>query len=473
MRNHAYSKLIYFLTAMSGEDRGLFREYLHSPVFNHREEPQLLYDHIVKKCLKDPPREIDEKLAIVAVWPREGGDAAKLQKVKNMLMTLVISFLEFRHWRASGSSARVGLLHALNKMRDESYFDQYYRKLKANLDEEAGLDFQSLSARLDLEVALMEHKQQKGIRSVDNHLDVSFKAMEKVVHGHVLRFAFVVANQTMIVGGQIPEWVTAHIDRLEEGDVVDEPLLEIYYLLYHTLWPTAKLAQLTRLKEQLLQYAHRCTPQTAMDIYVGTINNYSRYAQTSGENLLGEIFEIYQSLVDTVARSKRILLNRSHFKNIVHLGSRLKEFEWVATFLEEGKSLLDAEDIETTLDYNMGVFGFYKGEFKDAERCFNRVLGDVKDVFYAFDARMFLLMCFFETGDSMGMESMVHSFRMLLERSDRVSELHKNHYLSFLRVFRKLLGTPLNDQFRLLQLKAEIDLLGPSSGKAWLLEKVG
>lgn len=473
MRNLAYSKLIYFLAALSGEDRVLFREYLHSPVFNHREEPRLLYDHVVKKCLKDPPREMDDRLAIAAVWPGEGGDVARLQKVKNALMTLLVSFLEFRHWRGSGSAARVGMLHQLNALREESYFDQYYRKVKANLDEEEGLDFPSLSARLDLEVALMEHKQQNGIRTVDNHLDASFAAMEKVVHGHVLRFAFVIANQTMIVGGEMPAWVRAHIERLDVEDVADEPLLEIYYLLYHTLWPTATMAQLTRLKEQLLHYAHRCAPQTAMDIYVGTINNYSRYAQASGENLLGEIFETYQSLVETVARGKGLLLNRSHFKNIVHLGSRLGHFEWVSAFLDEGKDLLDAEDIATTLDYNMGVYCFYKGSYKDAERCFNRVMADVKDVFYAFDVRMFLLMSFFETGDSLGMESMVHSFRMLLERSDRVSELHKNLYLSFLRVFRKLLGTPLNDQFRLRQLKAEIDLLGPSAGKAWLLEKVG
>jgi hypothetical protein len=86
---------------------------------------------------------------------------------------------------------------------------------------------------------------------------------------------------------------------------------------------------------------------------------------------------------------------------------------------------------------------------------------------------MYLLMCFFETGDSLGMESLVHSFRMLLERSDRVSEQHKNAYLSFIRVFRKLLGTPPNDQIRLQQLKAEIDLLGQSAGRVWMLEKVG
>ncbi len=473
MRNLEHSKLIYFMAALEPGDLALFRHYVHSPIFNERDELCRLYAYIVSKCLKKPPREIVDTKAIAYLWPDGAGDATKLQKAKTMLMALLISFLEFRHWQSSPAWAGVGLLHELNRMGDESYFEQYYRKVNADLADVALLDMHSLTAQLDLEMALMRHKHTFGTRSADNHLEVACAAMERVVHGHVLKFAFMIANQKQIVGAEMPQWIIEHIAQISIADVQAEPLLEIYYLLFTTHGPTTTLAQLILLKQCLLQHAARCPMHEALDMYTGTLNNFMRFAQIGRHNLVADIFELYQSMVEAVVKKMGSGLNRSHFKNIVYLGSRLGRFEWVDAFLNEGSAWLEGDDHATTLQFNRGVLHFYKKEFVHAERFFNMVMAEIKDVFYALDARSFLLMCFYETGDSMGMESLVHSFRMLLERSDRVSEQHKNTYLAFIRVFRKLIGTPPNDQFRLQQLKAEIELLFLSAGKVWLLEKIG
>ena len=86
--------------------------------------------------------------------------------------------------------------------------------------------------------------------------------------------------------------------------------------------------------------------------------------------------------------------------------------------------------------------------------------------------RAYLLMCYYEVGDSIGMESLVHSFRMFLSRSDRVSDSHRESYLEFMRVFRRVLATPPKDNARLQVLKSDIDSLKFSAGKSWLLKKV-
>ena len=143
-------------------------------------------------------------------------------------------------------------------------------------------------------------------------------------------------------------------------------------------------------------------------------------------------------------------------------------------FLAEGSTLLAIEEEakERALGYNRGVFHFYKGDYEQAQKYFHEILPGVKDIFYASDTRAYLLMCYFETGDTMAMESLVHSFRMFLTRGDKVSETHKESYLEFIRVSRRVLATPPKDVAPLQQLKADIEGLKLSAGKSWLLRKV-
>lgn len=472
MRKQELSKLMYYMASMDEADRNQFRDYLHSPVFNKKEEPRLLYSFILQHCLGSSVAEIADEAAIQVVWPGGNGNSPRLQKLKTALMNLYFSFLEFQHWERSPILSKVGLLHRLNDIHDESYFEHYYRNLKKEIPQLPYQDLNSLTANLELEMEMIRHQLAHGGRSKENHLDLARKAMERVVQGKVLEFAFLIANQRQIVGAQMPEWIQSYMANLQFHQLEGEPLLEIYFLLYLTLDPETNLAQFILLKEKVLAFAPKCSLLVADNLFTGTLNNFSRFSQRTGFNLLEPIFELYQSMVETLQRKGAQRLNRPHFKNIVLIGARLGQFEWVKQFISEASKWLEGEAIETTLDYNKGVLHFYQKEYSMAKRFLNKAIGDANEVFYEYDGRLYLLMCLYETGDSLGMESLVHSFRMLLGRSGRISEKHKRNYLGFVRLFRKMLGIPLNDQFRLQQLKAEIERLTNSAAKSWLLEKV-
>lgn len=472
MRKQDFSKLMYYLSALDKGDRAQFRDYLLSPIFNQKEEPRRLFDHILHHCLRDAPVELDDEIALQAVWPEGNGDPARLQKLKSALMNLYFSFLEFQHWQASPALSKAGLLHRLHDLHDESYFDLYYRKVKAELNQWPQQDWDLFTAELKLEKAMMRHQSAYGQRTHENHLDIATRAMQKVVQGHVLKFAYLYANQQQIVGANTPDWIQAYMAQLPYADVEGEPLLEVYFLLNATLKPDTDLAQLNLLKEKLLAHTDRWSMEVAENIFTGTINNFTRFSQRTGQNLLAPIFELFQSKVETLHRKGGARMDPSTLKNIVFVGARMGEFEWVRILLAEVAEWLEDDAPETTLAYNQGILHFYQKDFAQAKRHFNLALADVKDVFYAYDARLHLLMCLYETGDSLGMESLVHSFRMLLGRSGRISESHKKKYLEWVRLFRKMLGIPLHDQFRLQQLRAEIDLLAASAGKNWLLDKV-
>lgn len=204
MRKQELSKLMYYLAAMDVAERNLFRDYLHSPVFNQKEEIQLLYDFILRHCLKNAITEIDDEAAMKTVWPTGNGSQLRLQKLKTALMNLYFSYLEFQYWQNTPAWSKAGLLNRLNDIHDESYFELYYRKLKAEISQIPQQDINTYASILDIEMAMLRYQLAYEVRSKENHLDLASKAAERLVKGQVLKFAFLIANQGQIVGAKMP-----------------------------------------------------------------------------------------------------------------------------------------------------------------------------------------------------------------------------------------------------------------------------
>ena len=103
----------------------------------------------------------------------------------------------------------------------------------------------------------------------------------------------------------------------------------------------------------------------------------------------------------------------------------------------------------------------------------NWVLNGYKDVFYGIDSRAFLLQIYYETGNSLGLETLAHSFRMFLDRNKGISPTKRNQYVSFILHLKRLSNIPLRDKERLKQLKNDIlDKSVKGMGTRWLLSKI-
>lgn len=474
MRTADHSKLIHFLSSLTKEDRRRFREYIATPLFNKLEEPKLLYGYIEKHCLGKEIREIADEEAVAYIREHQNFPADKLRKVKHALLKLFMDYLEFRHWQGHPGERKTALVKELNRMDERRFFPQYYKKGKSSLEKSQDIKPKNYLHRLEMESELMIHLQGKGGRSEDNHLEDTVNALEKHLLAYILKYTFVANNQFRIIGrGSLPNWIKTCSEEIAYGQLAEEPYLQIYFLLNQTLKPATELGQLSLLKSLIVTHAADFEATEVYDIYTGALNNFLQQRQVPRRELLENLFELYGSMVEVYAKGKKQGLLPAHFKNIVSVGCQLGRFGEVLGFLEEGGKLIagEGEDVERTLDFNWGVYRFYQGDYKEAERRFHRVLPGEKDIFVASDTRAYLLMCFYERGDTMGMEALVHSFRMFLSRSKRVSESHRDIYLSFVRLFRKVLATPPNDDARLQELKSDIEKLKFSAGKAWLSQK--
>ncbi len=475
MRNTRHSKLIYFLATLSPTDRKSFREFLASPIFNKQEPPRLLFAFIEKHCLKEEINELDAQKAGQFIWKGKKATPSKLEKVKSRLLALFMEYLAFRNWQGDKQNHQIRQVEELIRMGEESYIDQYFRKAETGMDPQVGGPQETYLHRLQLAALQLSHAHLHQGRTTNNSLVPVLNALDAYILANVLKFAFIDANRARILGHKSEGiWCTRVVEELPYEFVQQQPFLEIYFLLNQTISKDSDPEYLDRLQELTIHATSGYDAQEMYDIFTGTINNFSRQKQLDDRDLLERLFHLYEAMIQVYAIGKDGGLVPWHVKNIVFIAARLGKFDWLDEFMDQVPALLrvTGEALETTMDYNLGVEQFYQGNFEGAIRHFHRVLPTARDIFYATDARAYLLMAFYETGDTLGMESLLHSFRMFISRGQKVSETHRKTYMTFMRLFRKALTIPRHEKLRLQELKAEIEGLSFSAGKLWLLQRI-
>lgn len=465
-------KVVHFLSRFSKADRKLFRSFLESPVFNRREKVIVLYDFVLSHLDKKADKELNEEAAFLKIYPQEKFVVNKVRKLKAALVELVLDFLAFRNWREKGNPG-INLLRALNEMGEDVFFQSYYQKAQANLEKENhSLQAMEAQVQLELQRSVFESKQT-GRGGTDNFKDLMI-SLESSELTRIMKFVFISQMREKIIGEQTCPQVFLDLVNQISPESLSHPLARMYYLLCTTISPTSDWNDLQSLKQLLREQGDGIASDEVRDLYLAAINNFNRQEGHPKDELYEELWTLNKDMYELLVKSRGFSLSRGQYKNMVMLGCRLARFDWVEEFLEEALPhiLANAGEVEELRGFNHGVMHFYRKNHEEAERAFNRSFKKIPDIFYELDARAYLLMIYLETGDAIGMESLTHSFRVYLEREERVSDFHRKSYGDFIRFYRRLAALRPGDVRKTEKLKNEIAQSEMRTGQNWLLEKL-
>lgn len=468
-------KVIQYLDQFSPEQNRRFRAFVYSPYFNKSEKLQQLYDYISENTLLAPDGGFDDRTAFETIYPGDDYNPNKLRILKSKLCKLIVDFLGIDEFQSQAGMRAAMRLRGSNRLANPPGFATQYKRAKTDLLDAGGMDQEYYFSLFQLEHEYEKFLVARNGRGKPNNLQALGQAMEQFILPGILKHCFVVSNQIRIIGeGSIPQWMAVLIDQIDPGTLQDQPLSLLYYYLYQTSKYPGRAAPFSALRSNVFRYASQLDQEEMVDVLTGTVNNFLRSTYSVAEKKNQEVLEVYRFMYQVVVRDCGRRLHPFHLKNIVILGVRAGEYSWVRSFIEEAAIVLDADDAGKIVarHFNLGVLEFYESRFSDAESQFHIVLQDTTDIFYEMASRAYLLMIYYEMGNTMGMESLVHSFRMFIQRSKRISDAHRANYLHFLRLFRGLIGTPPNDHSRLQKLKAGVESLDELVGRSWLSAKV-
>lgn len=252
----------------------------------------------------------------------------------------------------------------------------------------------------------------------------------------------------------------------------------VYYPILSWLRSPQDASVYTGYREILFAHIKEFPFDEAKDI-VGYVQNYCvKKINENKAEFLRELFELYKFVLPLKLLHEGTYLSEWTFKNIVTVGVRLKEYDWVKTFIEEVISELEPKVRDNAYQYNLAVWHYESGHLQKALQLLNRV--HFTDPNYYLDAHSMLLRYYYEHDEYEALHALRDTVRIYLLREKKLNRRQKQLYahlfrytytLFRLRMTRRILpDTKWKAQFRKLvrQVAHQSDI----ANKQWLQAKI-
>lgn len=249
-----------------------------------------------------------------------------------------------------------------------------------------------------------------------------------------------------------------------------DPAIAIYSTIYDTLTEPETPAHFQRLKELVSQWSGRFSVAQQEEFYRYLKNYCVKQINTGASAFIGELFDIYQLYLSQTELLDETGLAPGEFKNIVTIGLRLKEYDWVRAFLDRELRRLPEKERSNAQRYNLGNYFFHTGQYHAAIRIFQQV--EFSDLYYQLDVRAILLKVYFELGEEELFDYHASAFRTFLSRNRKVSDYQRLIYRNFISFASRTLRKQ-DDPIALKGLLQEISQNRRVADIRWLEDKIG
>ena len=182
-----------------------------------------------------------------------------------------------------------------------------------------------------------------------------------------------------------------------------------------------------------------------------------------------QAFDLYQQGLENAILLENGLLSRFTYKNIVTVGLRLKQYDWIADYIPTYANYLEENYRNTYEHYSQSKLYFAKGNYQEAMQRLIKI--DYHDLFLNLDAKMMLMKIYYETQSWDALDAFSHSFTIFLQRKSILGH-HRNNYLNIIKLTRKLIDFVPNHKHDKTALMTSIQTTHPLTERAWLLDQV-
>lgn len=459
------SKLSEMLSILEPREMFALRKFIHSPYFNDSPILVHFFNLVTELGVNVGKREFWKSL-----FPNQAYDDLVLRRLMSEMLAIIVQFLAVEQYRKQLVLQQVDLLKSLREKEATALYEFYYRKYNRKRFPELLNDTSYLHAYL-IESERNAWLERAGNRSGVTNLDESVATLDKFYLFSKLKYACTHLNNRNVMGGEFQDILLEGLLRqLDSSPYAQDPAILIYLKIYQMLTRNDEPRHYEDLRTMLSETGELFTVDEGRHLYTFAMN-YCIGAINKGERkFLREIFDLYGEALARNILLENGVLSPWDFKNIVVVGLRLSEFDWVEKFIFEYKGKIAKEYRENAFTYNLAKLYFYKKEYSEVLKCLQKL--EYEDVFYNLDAKVMLLKIYFESREIEALDSLIDSFRSFLRRNRLISESHRTNYLNLLLFVKKLSRMRYGDQKRLRQIRADFESTNQIADADWLREKM-
>ncbi|MFK7921697.1 MAG: hypothetical protein AB8H47_07050 [Bacteroidia bacterium] len=443
-------------------------DFLRSPFFNKQESVIRLWEHLWPLCPALEDESLERKQLFEVIWPRESFQERRLRYLLTDFSRLIERFWAYKDWADDSARYDETLLWAYQKRALPKYQAQTRQRYERRLASDLRLSAELLQHRFQLaEFDLLTQKDQfSRPRSVQEVLE-SLDEMYLLRH---LRYACEGVNRSRIFAESPQTPLTPLLLEALASRNSQNSLIEAYRLSYLMLTDTEHEAAYFALKAVL--WTDPVWDTLDLDALHSLALNYCIGRLNAGiESFRLESFEMYrQSLEKGVLLDKAGYLEDNHYKNLVALGARLKEYQWTESFIESYRERLYPSAAENAYRYNLAYLQMAQQQYSQVLRLLAQV--EFTNVFYQLGAKTILARVYYETEEYESLLMLLKNFGAYLRREKSLSSQQRVLYLNFARVLKLMTRYQSGESVLRSKIESTLAQYHEIAAKQWILEKM-
>ena len=457
------SKLIQVYLSLSKEDLFHLKKWLALSAQQHPDAVKLLSILLRKK--KITPTVVEKERIFKQLYPKQEINIPRLRHVQSFAVQALELFIKQKELFSNQKLTTKTLATSYRVAGLKKYAQQLLDQSKTII-----LDQEQRNAQYYLDLYEVELEQFE-ISASDTR--PSSTNLQEVINGFSTFFAInllqhaciAISHQNLYKTNYSLPLIEALLERIKEGAYEDVPAVKMYYYSYLIQTEEESLEAFEQLKFYLLTYKKVLNKREYRAIYTLAIN-YCIKRQNSGDtSFVQEAFDWYKRGIEqAILLDTKGYLSRFTYLNIITLGLKLQQFEWVAQFILKSTVLLEKRYRVPYYNYNMGKFYFATKDYQQAMPLFVNM--NYEDLFMNIDIKVMQLKIFYEEESWDSLEHLLSSFNRFLQRKSIMS-YHKENYLNLIRLTRLLIGT-----YDTKHLRDKIEETHPLTERDWLLAQV-
>jgi len=476
------SKLLETVRAMTPEEITGFCE---SSFFNdrrNRKEVALLFNHVIS----DHPACSREALSKENTHKHLFGNKPFVENRLNHIMSALLRLIEtYLGHIFSGTDTERGRIFALSRFYLERNLPQRFSagisRLEELLESARPQDEETIWQRFQLEY--MKHLQDGlyNTRSSDLNLLPVLDTLEKYYITQRLILSAGLLEQNNFIRLDTSR-TTLIFNQLSEQGAFSEyasanPLIITHVKLLPLLTDTADLEYVNNYRALLKSLTADLAPQHLKGLYT-LVRNFLVRAYNRGNSAILPILNdnLKEEYEQGFLKESNGMYRASTIQNVVTTALKLKEFEWVFSFLESCRGhITGTSQPENIIIFNEANYFFHIGNFNSAfDTTFHLLKYD--NYYYNLAARRLEIKIWFEKEDFKMAEYRLNALKSyLFSNKDKMPEVIRRNNDDFVDVVRQMLSPRNRGSIKRMAVVREkmLSAYKNIAEREWLLEKLG
>ena len=429
------SRLVGILRTFSKKELRDFNKWLHSPVHNLRKDVQDLFSYLASEGRVVKTDLLNKELIFRSIFPNEPYNDAKMRQTVHFFMNALENFLVYSEIIKDQVNSKTILASVYRNRSLPKSFQKAMNEAQKEQLKNQYKDWRYLFGEYLLEEEKYTYYSRLK-RTTDMNLQEAADALDTTYLSNKLRQMCLMLSHQAVYKKEYEIGMHNEIlNYVESKNFLEIPAIAIYYYSYKATTEKEKEHYFLSLKNQMEKNGALFRQAEIRDIYLLAIN-YCIFKTNEGKKrYIRESFELYKRGIEEGILIENDILSPRTFRNVVFIGTYLKEFEWIEHMIREYQNYLEDEHRGNMVTYCQAKLHFEKKEYSKAMRLLNQV--EYNDILMNLNAKTMLLKMYYEKEEIDALDSLLDSIGIYLRRK-KVMSYHKSNYKNIIRFTKKI-----------------------------------